>query len=262
MAASFSKLDRVAIRKLPQMATITERGITAEKLPDGDVRYSVNVMVDGQRIHRVLGRESEGSPGPKPKSSFRRCEPTHGKTGWHFPRAANFGLPLRRCRSLPRQAQGKRRQGLREQRPAYPASPQALFWSDAVRPDLDIYVQKFRAHCRSRGLSDATINRILATFRRMGRRLQAWHVLTNGLPPVKLEPEHNRRTYVISEDEEAKLLAAALQDSQPYLWLFIRIGLATGLRHTEILSARFDNFDAARATVKGVGKGANGASSH
>ena len=112
-------------------------------------------------------------------------------------------------------------------------------------------VQKFRAHCRSRGLSDATLNRILVTFRRMGRRLQAWHVLPNGLPPVKLEAERNRRTYVISNEEESKPLAAALQDSQPYLWLFIRVGLATGLRrHTEILSARFDNFDATRRRLK------------
>ena len=60
MAASFSRLDRLAIRKLPPGNSITERGITAEKLLNGDVRYSVNVMVDGQRIHRVLGRETEG----------------------------------------------------------------------------------------------------------------------------------------------------------------------------------------------------------
>ena len=27
---------------------------------DGDGRYTVNIMVDGQRIHRVIGKESEG----------------------------------------------------------------------------------------------------------------------------------------------------------------------------------------------------------
>jgi hypothetical protein len=29
-------------------------------LADGDLRYSVNIMVDGKRVHRVIGRESEG----------------------------------------------------------------------------------------------------------------------------------------------------------------------------------------------------------
>jgi hypothetical protein len=29
-------------------------------LADGDLRYSVNVMVDRKRIHRVIGKESDG----------------------------------------------------------------------------------------------------------------------------------------------------------------------------------------------------------
>jgi len=29
-------------------------------LADGDLRYSVNVMVDRKRIHRVIGKESHG----------------------------------------------------------------------------------------------------------------------------------------------------------------------------------------------------------
>ena len=40
---------------------ITEAGITAERLADGDLKYSVNIMVDGQRIHRVVGLESDGT---------------------------------------------------------------------------------------------------------------------------------------------------------------------------------------------------------
>jgi hypothetical protein len=60
MVAGFRKLERGAIRRLGPGQKITERGITAEKLSDGDVRFSVNIMVDGVRIHRVLGRQSEG----------------------------------------------------------------------------------------------------------------------------------------------------------------------------------------------------------
>src|SRR5262245_21549033 len=84
----------------------------------------------------------------------------------------------------------------------------------------------------------------------MGRRLQSWHMLPHPFPPVTLEPERNRRTYVISQEDEARLLDAALKDSQPYIWLFIKVGLATGLRHTEILSARFENFDRMRRRLK------------
>ncbi|MBT6221271.1 MAG: hypothetical protein HOJ67_04230 [Rhodospirillaceae bacterium] len=35
---------------LPTGETITEHGTTATRITNGDVRYSVNIMVDGQRI--------------------------------------------------------------------------------------------------------------------------------------------------------------------------------------------------------------------
>ncbi len=57
----FTRLSRPAIRKLQAGERITEHGITAEGLKDGDVRYSINIMVDGERIHRVVGRDSDGT---------------------------------------------------------------------------------------------------------------------------------------------------------------------------------------------------------
>jgi hypothetical protein len=61
MAKTFDKLTRPAIRKLGRGQTISENGITFERLLDGDGRYTVNIMVDGVRIHRVIGRESDGT---------------------------------------------------------------------------------------------------------------------------------------------------------------------------------------------------------
>ena len=61
MPLRFTHLTRPAIRKLQTGERITEQGITAERLRDGDVRYSINIMVDGERIHRVIGRESDGT---------------------------------------------------------------------------------------------------------------------------------------------------------------------------------------------------------
>jgi hypothetical protein len=60
MARSFARLDRNAIRAMQIGDKINEHGITAERLKDGDIRYSINIMSDGQRVHRVIGRASEG----------------------------------------------------------------------------------------------------------------------------------------------------------------------------------------------------------
>ena len=61
MALRFDTLTRPAIRNLKPGDRLTEHGITAWRQASGDVRYSVNIMVDGQRIHRVIGRESQGT---------------------------------------------------------------------------------------------------------------------------------------------------------------------------------------------------------
>ena len=61
---------------------------------------------------------------------------------------------------------------------------------------------------------------------------------------------------MLTHDEEDLLLKAALQDGNPYSWLFMKIGLSTGLRHSEILSARFDGFDAQRRRLRVRVKGA------
>ena len=60
MSLRFSRLTRTAVRALPLVGRITEHGITVQRLKNGDLRYSVDVLCDGQRIHRVIGRESEG----------------------------------------------------------------------------------------------------------------------------------------------------------------------------------------------------------
>jgi len=60
MALKFNKLTRPNIRKLVPGQKIMEHGVTLERLSNGDGRYTVNLMIDGQRVHRVIGKESEG----------------------------------------------------------------------------------------------------------------------------------------------------------------------------------------------------------
>ena len=61
MSKTFTKLTRPAIRKLVVGQKVNEHGISFERQANGDGVFSVNVMVDGQRIHRVIGRESDGT---------------------------------------------------------------------------------------------------------------------------------------------------------------------------------------------------------
>src|SRR5688572_25075365 len=57
---AFAKLSRPAMRALKPGASISEHGITFTRLPSGDGRWSVNIMVNRVRHHRVVGTETEG----------------------------------------------------------------------------------------------------------------------------------------------------------------------------------------------------------
>ena len=81
MAVRFTRLTRPNIRALKPGEKITEHGITAERLSDGDVRYRVNIMVDGERIHRVIGRESDGTTRTKQKNILRQSGPRRKTVG-------------------------------------------------------------------------------------------------------------------------------------------------------------------------------------
>ncbi|TDI60291.1 MAG: site-specific integrase [Alphaproteobacteria bacterium] len=256
MALRFTRLTRPAIRRLKPGEKITEHGITAERLPDGDTRYSVNVMVDGQRIHRVIGRQSEGVTRTQGEEFIgkQRAEAREGRLSLpkgrklHLTFAAAADLYLSKLKEIGGKDYVNNEQHLRLHLVPY---------FGKMRLDrISVFtLQKFQNHCRQKGLSDPTVNRILATYRRMARRLAQWKVIPAPLPMVKLDAERNRRTYVISENEEQRLLDAALADSNSYIWLFIKLGLATGLRHSEMLAARFDKFDSTRRRLRVKTKG-------
>jgi integrase len=116
-------------------------------------------------------------------------------------------------------------------------------------------LEKFRREKADQGLAVATTNRIFATYRHMARRLYEWKLVRDPLPIVKLEAEHNRREYVLSPDEETRLLDAALNDSNTHIWLFIKFALGSALRHSEILSTQFDKFDPDRRRIRVKVKG-------
>jgi integrase len=244
MSLRFSRLDRPAIRRLAAGQQITEHGITVERLANGDARYSVNIMVDGQRIHRVIGRESEGITRTQAEEFIEkaRSEAREGRLSLprgrklHLTFQAAADLYLKKLKEIGGKDYGKNEQHLRLHLTPY-------FGSMRLDQISVFTIQKFQADCRRKELAEATINRILATYRRMSRRLVSWKIIPAPLAMVKLQQEQNARDYVISADEECRLLEAAKGDAHPYIWLFVKLGLATSLRHSEMLSARFENFD-------------------
>lgn len=244
MALSFQRLTRPEIRKLAKGARITEHGITAERQKNGDVRYSVNIMVDGQRIHRVIGKESDGITreqaeraieGFRTKAREGRLDlPTGRKKHRTFTESGKDYLS--RIKGNPKHGKNyTRKQQHIEER----LSP--FFAQRRLDKIDDADIGEYAEHRIKEGVSEATVNRELSTLSHFLNRAVDWK-WTLSKPRIDKFSETPKQIETLSETERADLMQAAIADQDPHTWLFVAIAVGTGMRHSEILRVRWEQF--------------------
>src|SRR5215471_11463565 len=95
MAKGFLKLTRLAMRRLSPGEAITEHGITFARLPTGDGVFTVNIMVDGQRIHRVIGHESDGTTRTQAEEFIEKARRDAREGRLNLPKGRKIALGFR-----------------------------------------------------------------------------------------------------------------------------------------------------------------------
>jgi len=253
MALKFKKLDRDGLRRLAPGQSAIEHGVTAKRLADGDLRYSVNIMVDGERIHRVIGLESKGV-------ALRNCE-DFMKAAHTKAREERLDLPSGRKTHI----------SFREAGVKYLADMEAASGKNLKRKRLHINARltpffgdkrlatvaadslsaaRYKKDRLGQGLSLGSINRELASLSHLLRHAAAQHWI-KAAPVIKKERESGGRIIALNDAQSGALMAAAVADSEPRLYLFVAFGLNTAMRHSEILATRFDlvDFDKLRLHV-------------
>src|SRR5262245_38718264 len=94
MPPKYPKLHRTNIRKLQVGEKIAEHGIVVERRPSGELRFSINVMVDGQRIHRIVGREGEGAGIKQCEELIERYRTEARENRLHLPKGRKLARTL------------------------------------------------------------------------------------------------------------------------------------------------------------------------
>jgi len=245
MSLRFRHLTRAAIRALPAGGAITEHGITVLRSTNGDVRYSVNVMIDRQRVHRVIGRESEGvtrEQAERAIEAFRtkaregRLDlPTGRKTHRNFAEGAAEYLE-RLTVSGGKNMKDKRRHLDRYLVP--------YFKGYRVDRVPTFAVQHYARKRVTEGAKQATVNRELATLSHFFNSMARWKwIKLDDRPAIQKEFEPRKQVVILSREHREALMQAALGDQDPQAWLFIAIGLNSAMRHGEILRIKFEETD-------------------
>ena len=247
MSLRFSKLDRPSIRRLKPGEKLIEHGITAERLSDGDLRYSVNLMVDGKRIHRVIGKESEGLTRTQCEEfiEWARSEARAGRVS--LPKGRKLALTFtaaaddyvnRLDESAGKNITIKRRHLRMYLKP--------FFRPDAARRYYPLHNRPLQKKRQSEEAANATINRELATFSHLLSMAIEWKWLDRALSRPRMLAEAAGRIIALTDVQCDALMTASVESADPYCWLFVAFGLNTAMRHSEILATRFDRLDLER----------------
>jgi integrase len=233
-----ARLTSAALKQLAVGGKISEGGITAERSSAG-FRFSVNVMVDGRRVHRRgLGSLREAREFlDQAKADARRDRlnlPKGRKLAQSFAAAADDYL------ERIEETNGKNIVPKRRQLRLYLVPYFGPMRLDAI---TGFTVEKYKKRRLDEGAAAATVNRELATLSHLFNRAVEWKWLDR-LPtkPVKFQESAGRIT-ALDEAQCTALMTAGVASAEPDCWLFVAFGLNTAMRHTEILTARWEHLD-------------------
>lgn len=253
MALRFDTLTRPAIRNLKRGGRLTEHGITAWRQASGDVRYSVNIMVDGQRIHRVIGRESQGTTRQQAEDAIAAFR-TKAREG-------TLDLPERRKRhrlfkeaaeDYLKRIKGHPKHGKNLPRKQAHVRDKLAPFFKSVRLDRieDEQIAAFVEQRTGEGASRATINRELSTLSHLLNRAVEWKWVRTK-PRIDKFSETRKQIETLTNTERAALMRAAIGDQDPSTWLFVAIAMGSGMRHSEILRIKWEQvgFDSLRIHI-------------
>jgi len=242
------KLTRFALRRLEPGQHVTASGIRFDRLANGDGRYTVEIMVDRVRIHRVVGLESDGVTLTQAQEFIEQLRTDARRSRLNLPqrRKVTLGFSAAADDYLKRLEAGqgrnldKKRQHLNQHlKPFFGEKP----LSKIVSFDLQRYIKQ-----RREVVLPATVNRELATLNHLLHRAIEWGWMDRAVKVPRLQ-EDNRRLIYLTPEQIDRLLDAARLDTCWEIYPFILIGLHTAMRKTEILSVRWKHVDLARRVI-------------
>ncbi|MDD5033290.1 MAG: site-specific integrase [Methylococcaceae bacterium] len=250
MALKFALLTRDACRKAKPGETIIEHGISFERTANGDARWKINIMVDGQRVHRVIGMESAGVTREQAENVIEklRTEAREGRLNLPKGRKVALGFQQAAAKYLEKSKEeggknlAKKAQHIRDHLGPF-------FGSKPLAKIAGFDVERYKKARLEAGITPGTLNRELATLSHLLTKAVDWKWIDHKSAHIKRAREQAGRITYLTIDQAARLLEAARFDQSPDVYPFIVIGLETSMRRMEILSIRLENIDLARRVI-------------
>lgn len=234
-------------KKLAPGEKVTQSGITFERIkkPDDklDGRWSVNIMVDGERIHRVIGLESDGVTFKQVKDYVETVKTHARENRLNLPKGRKLTMTFSKAAEeyliKLKETNGKNLVD-KESRLKHHLIPfLGKIQIDKISSfDLERY-KKARLTTAKPG----TVNHELAVISHIFTMAEEWKWIQARPVKVKLLKVDPSRVIYLTTDQATRLVEAASHDSSYHIYPFVVIGLETGMRKTEILRIKRTDVD-------------------
>lgn len=281
MAKTFNKLTRPIMRKLAANTSVSEHGITFKREGSGDGLFSVNVMVDGRRIHRVVGRESDGTTRTQAEDYIAKLRTDARHDRLNLPKGRKISLTFREAvpAYLARlSTEGGKDLKMKASRfrlhlvPYFSERPISKITSS----DVDQYKQLRLQECSLRGgdrvsakaklngaaprdnackSAPGTINRELAALSHLLNKAVEWGWLDRRGPKIARLPEGKGRITYLTVEQTKRLVECAKASDSRHLYPYVVVALETSMRTMEILSIRKENINLEQRLIRTKCKG-------
>jgi integrase len=239
---------------------LNEHGVTFERKADGDGVYSVGLMVDGERIHRVVGRESDGTTRTQCEEVVEKLRQDAKAGRLNLPKGRKLALTFSEAASqyLTKLAleNGKditmKRRRLRLHLTPFFGDQQL---AKIATFDIERYKKQRGSELglRPNGLGGkpstggkikpGTINREIAVLSHIFTKAIEWGWVDHRPATIKRLKEDSGRIIYLTVEQIEKLLKFAAGDQSIQLYPFMRIGFDTSMRQMEILSIRLEHIN-------------------
>lgn len=238
------------MRNLKSNEKLNEHGIIFERLENSDGRFVINIMVDGQRIHRVVGKESEGVTRKQAEDLIAKLRsdaregrlnlPKGRKIAFLFQEAADKYLEKQKLED----AKNLKSKVYQLQLHLVP------FFSDIPLNKISSFdVERYKKFRLDNKAKQTTINRELAVLSHLFTKAIEWSWIDAKPATIRRYKEDQSRITYLTVEQIDRLILAAKQDQHPQIYPFIMIGLETAMRKSEILSIRLKDIDLERKII-------------
>lgn len=241
-----AKLARSELRKLKPGQRVSEGGVEYERL-DGDGRWLINVMVNRQRIHRVVGLESQGYTRTQAEELIQQLkasknERAHGVVAPKNRKMFSIATAVQDYLDYLREHGGKDLDNKKRRFEQHLVPHLGKIKLHALtEEDWARYIVKRAAE----KAKPATINRERSALLHLLNTAKRRKIIRD-VPLLERQAEPPGKLIYLSPEQARRLVDAAANDQSEHALPFVMIALYTGMRHDSVLNLRAQDVDCDR----------------